>query len=217
MKGFLVVLLFAANVARAAGEGKPKRPTSAEERQSKQYTVDGQPLSFFVGSISGGFTSGVSGGVFYDPETVARVTYRAGRSCEGGGKCCAYVERSLGFAAQRFLSNSFFLEPGLAIQRNIYHPVDNAVHAGEHRRYNFTYNVENWCLSFALGNQWQWGAFTLGARWFAVTQAVFSRESEIHEDSPDEYPKDDRERDRQRQLEVESKLYLPSVAVGASF
>ncbi len=205
----------AAKNDKAAPEGKPPRRTSAEERDGKQYTVDFQPVTPFVGTVSPGVTSGASFGAFVRPDLIARFTARGGSSCAGGR--CAYVERTVSFTAQKFLTNSFFIEPGLGIQRIIYHPEDRDPFAGEKRKYHFTYNVENWGALFGLGNQWQWGAFTLGARWVSAFQSVFSREAKIHEDSPKSFQKDDQEKAQLRDLQDETKLYLASLALGWSF
>ncbi len=221
MKPLIWAMLLASTTAfaekndRPEPEGKAPRRSSAEEREGKHYTVDLQPVTLFVGSISPGATSGASFGTFVRPDLIARVTARGGSSCDGGR--CAYVERTLSFTAQKFVTNSFFIEPGLGIQRNIYHPEDRDPFAGEKRKYHFTYTVENWGALFGIGNQWQWGAFTLGARWVTAFQSVFSREAKIHEDSPESVQKDDQEKEKLRDLQDETKLYLASLGLGWSF
>ena len=211
----LTTALIWSSAAFAAEKEKPKRPTSAEERESKRYTGDVQPITLFVGSLHSGTTQGVSAGRLVQPDLIARVTLRGGSSCTS--ERCAYVERTFSITAQKFVGNSFFIEPGLGIQRNIYHPEDDNAFSGDKREYHFTYTVENWGPVFAIGNQWQWGAFTLGARWAAVFQSLFSREAKIHEDAPDRYQTGDNEKDELRDFQDERKLYVASLALGSSF
>lgn len=190
------------------------RTPSSEEREDKQVTVDARPFNFFFGSVSPGLSSGVSAGSFVEPDLIARFTVQGGESCTSSR--CSYVERAISFTAQKFVSNSFFLEYGLSIQRNIYHPEDSNAFSGDKRQFHFTYTVENWGGLFGIGNQWQWGHFTLGGRWAAAYQTLFSTGAKIHDDEPDEYQRGEGEREQLKKLKNESKLYVASLILGWS-
>lgn len=192
---------------------RPPRTPSSEERKSKSYTVEGQPLTLFVSTVNGGSTSGGSAGIFVDADTILRGTLRGGRSCLEAR--CSYVESSGSITVQRFLDNSLFLEAGFMTQRNIFHHVS---YDGDYEKYDsgFTYTVNTFGPTVALGNQWQWGTFTLGVRWVQAYRPWTSRGTTEHQDDPNAQ-RGENQRLTRRALEHEKKLYLPSISLGYAF
>jgi hypothetical protein len=197
---------------------KPKRPPSSEERKHLAYTLQFQPIVPFFAEVSAGVASGVSIGQFVDPNTIVHLRYQAGESCFFEDRC-AFVERATTISGQFFVGNSFFLEGGASMHRDTYHPVDNDydLFDSDARKYHFTYEVETWGPVFALGNQWQFRSFTIGARWFGLYQPLFTRTSRIQEDSPEKYQKSRDEKDELKKVENQAHTYLAMMSLGWSF
>ncbi len=157
----------------------------------------------------------MAAGTYLDSDLIARVTLRGGKSCLE--ERCSHVENSASVTLQKFVANSFFVEAGGMAQRSIYHMTayDNGAWRYD-RDYGYTYSAQTAGGTFALGNQWQYGDFTLGVRWVQIYQAAFSREGKVHADR-DGRTVGKSQKDQLRKLEREFKLYLPSLALGLSF
>lgn len=166
-----------AQPAAAARAPRPPRTPSAVEREHVNATINFEPIGLLSGNYLG-FVTGISAGLFLNPNLVLRGTIRTSKSCLGIR--CSYGYDAIGVSAQSFISNSGFVEGGLLHEQNIMHLIDNNDYDGHtSREYGFSYRTVNSSIMLAIGQQWQWHSFTLGARWAALSFPVINQVAEL--------------------------------------
>jgi hypothetical protein len=215
----IAIVMLAALASLVAGPAlarsdKPKTPRtpSSEERKTKEYTINAEPLLLSTTSDHTVAGAGASVGVFLDPDLIVRATYRGG----SGGEVYSHNEAVV--SAQQFLSNSFFVEVGVMRRVAVEHgPETEEYVLWDEREHAFTYDVATAGGLLAIGNQWQWGSFTLGARWAMGYFPARTLKAKITEDEPAKYRTSNAERKRLEELKVQGEYYLPALIVGWSF
>jgi hypothetical protein len=212
--GLAVALTCLSAAPALARSSKPKAPRtpSSEERKTKEYTINVEPLLVSSSNDHSVTGMGASVGMFLDPDLIVRATYR------GGFGTSAFSQNEKAVSAQLFLTNSFFVEAGVMRRIVIDHgPEMEEYEDPSARDEAFTYNVDTVGGLVAIGNQWQWGAFTLGARWAMGYAPRQARKATITENDPETFRTGENERDRLESLKVQGEYYLPALIVGWSF
>lgn len=115
----ILVMLVAASPALARTSN---RTPSATERQTLEGTVNAEPVGIYGGQYLGVVT-GISGGIFLNPDLILRATVRTAKSC--AIRPCSYGYDAVGVSGQKFIANSLFVEGGLFHEQTIAHPVDS--------------------------------------------------------------------------------------------
>lgn len=177
MKLFRAFLLFTVTFCAAtllthqtavADETQPEIGYSERNRQDKNIMLLAQPLGFGPTAL---FSQGLTLGIFLDPNTIINIELKKGDDLFFMSWLDRYdiKENSLGVNFKKFVNTSFYVKAG-----------------AEYRKIDYTYNYNSsttdtnqfkgsaLAATFALGNQWQWGGFTLGCDWFGLNVPVTS-------------------------------------------
>lgn len=117
--------------------------------------------------------SGARFGYFINQDLVAEAGFSTGGASIGDFKA---DKKIIELKAKKFFGNSFYIDGGLGYETwDVRYPVAISDTLTETRKLKG--NVQNTGLEFHIGNQWQWGGFTLGCDWVGYFLSLSSSTS----------------------------------------
>jgi len=138
--------------------------TSQESRKDKTFIAYGDVvgLSPFLGP-------GAAAGYYLNPESIAEVGYKNGRSCLEDS--CQYETHLMELRLKYFVSNSLYLNFGGAVEQAVWNHGVAWGHEDEPNA-DFIARATTAGPAFALGNMWQLSHFAIGCDWFGLYAPV---------------------------------------------
>jgi hypothetical protein len=136
-----------------------KKVTSSDIRKEKSFSV----VAGFGINLSEGSQSV---GVEYFLESDALLAFRGSYSDDTSGTN-EYKDRQISFeiAYKKFVSNSFYLRPGVYYRDYKEENVYESFWSDQTERY------KDLGMAFAIGNQWQFNKLTIGCDWFGLANS----------------------------------------------
>lgn len=164
----------------------PARVNSQSNRAGKTAYVAYDVIGLTLMPVSGARV-----GYFIDQDFIAEAGFSTGSASIGDYKADKSIVE---IKAKKFFGNSFYVDGGLGYESwNVSYPVSINDTSFETRKLKGT--VQNTGLEFHVGNQWQWGGFTLGCDWVGYflslsTSTSFKGDSSVSAEKKKEEEKD---------------------------
>lgn len=144
---------------------------SERNRQDKKFLITGQPIGF--GPV-GMLTQGVTFGIYLDPNSLITVDLKTGRDSSlinWSWDHYSVKYSAIGVNFKQFVNTSFYVQGGLNLRQIDYTYDYNGWYSGTSTEYT-RFKGKTLEATFAIGNQWQWGKFTMGCDWVGINLPV---------------------------------------------
>lgn len=162
MKYFLTSFIFFSSIAFAGSSGG-----SSANRSKLNYSIAGILVGGSHGkTITGGYLE-----YFFNADSILQLGFQQTLPSDNGvnaGETIKY--QNINLHLKKFVANSFYVRGGFDHRRVTYKYLSYFANGTLEEETRF--NGDGWFGSIALGNQWQWDHFTLGADWFGVTMPI---------------------------------------------
>jgi hypothetical protein len=143
--------------------------SSEVHRQDKEFYLVAELIGF-----NPLFSSGITGGLFLNPDSIVDISYTHGSFQIWGLKV---VQDAIALRYKKFESNSFYWRAGLGYRA--FKMKSSVLFDLTDKDLDLEGKATSLGLDFAIGNQWQWSAFTIGCDWIGYFQPLVGQ-SEVN-------------------------------------
>ena len=160
------------------------RDENKTHREDKRYAITATPIG-----IGAGLIAGLNAGYYVEPDLIlgAKIeNHTVSLNILGMDLYKANTKRA-GVFGKYFFGKSFYLDGGLV--GNIAEYTANGVGLDSSNGLFEIRQYEKWHhggIDLAIGNQWHWDHFTLGADWIGLYQPLVKQQVKDENDSPSE-------------------------------
>lgn len=232
MTKIIALMLVASSFAFAANEEQElnsstntinteiRRKNSAANRIDKNFTVTGEIVGMGPSGVIG---QGLNIGFFINEYSLIQIDIHGGKNVDRDTLWSWGYDRetkegfSIGAHYKGFVSNSFYFKGGFDYRSVDYEYVDDLWYTTNNDYITRSFSGESTTIGLSLGNQWQFGVFTLGCDWFGFQLPISSRVyDEKYSSNATTYDRRENKRDMKRYV-TETSYTLTRFYLGASF